>query len=68
MLSLTLPSDTSSMRCKMIFRVEQNHAQRFLVQHAHFCADEIANQFGRINFLPRERFARQSLAQAKSRN
>ena len=46
MLSFTLPSRNLFNAKQMISCIEQNDAQRFLVQHPHFRRDQIVNQLG----------------------
>ena len=38
---------------QVIARIEQNDAQRFLVQHAHFGAEKLIDELRRIDFLLR---------------
>src|SRR6266550_2331487 len=51
---------------EMITSVEQDHAQRFLAQHAHFCANQLIYNFGRIDLLLRQCLAREAPAKIKS--
>ena len=48
---------------QVIASVEQHDTQRFLVQGSHFCGHQIVDEFGRIEFLPRQTFIRESPAQ-----
>ena len=51
---------------EVITRIQQNHAERFLVQDAHFRTEQGADQLGRIDLFPRQRFPREALAQSES--
>src|ERR1700681_109031 len=53
---------------EMIASVEQNHAQRFLVQSSHLRTDEFVCQLRRVDFLFRQCLASQALAQSKCRH
>jgi len=51
---------------QMVAGVQQDHTQRFLAQHAHFCADQLIYNFGRIDLLLRQCLAREAPAKIKS--
>ena len=53
---------------QMITRIEQNHAQRFLVPRAHFRSHQFVNELRRIELLPGEAFIRQPLAKSECRH
>src|SRR5664279_2676456 len=48
---------------QMVARIQENDAERFLVEGPHFRGHQIVNQFGRVEFLARQTFFRQALAE-----
>ena len=51
----------------MVTRVEQDDAERFLVQGSHLGSEQLVDLLRCFDFLPRKDFARESLAETEGR-
>ena len=67
MLSFTLPNETSSTRSEIVARVEQDDAERFLVQRAHLGSEQLVDLLRCFDFPPRKDFPRETLAETEGR-